>query len=107
MLSAMENLKSKGSISFSLRIGIHSGPVVAGVIGKSKFAYDIWGDTVNIASRMESNGKPGVIQVSKTMYELLKNDFDLISQDSIEIKGKGMMETFHLLGLKSTTLNTA
>ncbi len=76
MMSALKRISSKGLNQFSLRIGIHSGPVVAGVIGTTKFAYDLWGDTVNVASRMESNGKPGIIQVSKDSYELLKNEFE-------------------------------
>ena len=80
MLAVLEKLADEENENFSLRIGIHSGPVVAGVIGKSKFAYDLWGDTVNVASRMESNGQPGFIQVSKESYQLLKNDFVFLNR---------------------------
>jgi adenylate cyclase len=81
----------------SFRIGINSGPVIAGVIGHKKFTYDVWGDTVNLASRMESHGTPGKIQVSQMTYELIKNDFVLQRQGPVSIKGKGEMETWFLI----------
>jgi adenylate cyclase len=81
-----------------LRIGISSGAVVAGVIGTSKFAYDIWGDPVNMASRMEKTGLPGTIQVSECTYELLKANHTLESRGLIEIKGKGEVNTYVLIG---------
>lgn len=82
-----------------LRIGIHSGPVVAGIIGTHKFAYDLWGDTVNTASRMESGGIPGQIQVSPATYELLAgNGYTFEPRGTIEVKGKGTMETWLLKG---------
>jgi len=80
-----------------MRIGIHSGPAVAGVIGKKKFVYDLWGDAVNMAGRMESHGEAGKIQVSAATAELLKEQFDLQSRGFISIKGKGDQETFTLL----------
>ena len=86
------------------RIGINTGPVIAGVIGKQKFIYDIWGDTVNIASRMESSGSPGVIQVAPTTYELLKMSFKFEKRGRLPIKGKGDMETYFLLGSTEAVL---
>ncbi len=82
--------------SLQMRIGISSGPVVAGVIGTSKFAYDIWGDSVNMASRMEKTGLPGTIQVSETTYQLLKTHHTLESRGPIEIKGKGEVNAYLL-----------
>jgi class 3 adenylate cyclase len=83
-----------------LRIGIHVGTVVAGVIGLKKFVYDVWGDAVNIASRMETHGVPGQIQVSKVAYELLKDRYILKERGTIEIKGKQPKQTYFLLGKK-------
>ena len=83
-------------VSMQLRIGINSGPVVAGVIGKSKYIYDLWGDTVNLASRMESGGLPGVIQVTRPVYEKLKDTFTFEPRGLIEVKGKGSVEAWLL-----------
>jgi guanylate cyclase len=87
-----------GSESLTLRIGIDSGPVVAGVIGRRKFIYDLWGDTVNTASRMESHGEPGEIQVTARTYALLRDRFALQPRGRIDVKGKGEMEAYLLLG---------
>ena len=77
-----------------IRIGIHSGPAVSGVIGKSKFAFDVWGDTINTAARLESNGEPGKIHLSQRTFDLLdKNSSFNVRSQSISMKGKGVMQT--------------
>jgi len=83
-------------VEMKLRVGINSGPVVAGVIGKSKYIYDLWGDTVNLASRMESGGMPDAIQVTRSVYEKLKDEFVFESRGTIEVKGKGGVEAWLL-----------
>lgn len=83
---------------FQVRIGIHTGPVVAGVIGRKKFSYDLWGDTVNLASRMESQGEPGRIQVSTETYGLLRDGYRFEKRGSTDFKGRGRMETYWLTG---------
>lgn len=84
-----------------VRIGIDTGPVVAGVIGRAKFTYDLWGDTVNTASRMESHGVPGAIQVTERVYERLRDRYELRRRGTIEGKGKGPMTTYLLLGRRA------
>lgn len=83
-------------VTMKLRVGINTGPVVAGVIGKSKYIYDLWGDTVNLASRMESGGIPDSIQVTRPVYEKLKNQFVFEARGEIEVKGKGYVEAWLL-----------
>ncbi len=84
------------NVSMKLRVGINSGPVVAGVIGKSKYIYDLWGDTVNLASRMESGGIPDSVQVTRPVYEKLKDQFVFEARGEIEVKGKGNVEAWVL-----------
>ena len=76
-----------------LRIGLNSGPAVSGVIGKSKFAFDVWGDTINTAARLESYGSPNCVHMTRATYELLKNKEKNVQEKSIEIRGKGLMDT--------------
>ena len=96
MLDATARVAAETGEKLSLRIGLHSGPVVAGVIGRRKFAYDMWGDTVNTASRMESHGVPGAIHCTEATAMLLKGMFQLQPRGAMEIKGKGEMRTFLL-----------
>ncbi|MDK1081739.1 MAG: adenylate/guanylate cyclase domain-containing protein [Anaerolineae bacterium] len=98
MLEYCKQLPSRNGKSIEFRIGINSGPLVAGIIGRKKFQYDVWGDTVNTASRMESHGAAGRIQVSQDTHDLLENEFVLESRGKIDVKGKGVMETWYLVG---------
>jgi len=86
-------------MNLQLRIGLNSGPVVAGVIGTTKFIYDLWGDTVNLASRMESTGVPGQIQVTRAVYERLKDSYEFKSRGVVQVKGKGEIEAWLLQGV--------
>ena len=83
------------------RVGINSGPVIACVIGSKKFIYDLWGDAVNVASRMESHGNAGEIQITRDTYELIKADFDCEPRGTIQVKGKGDMEVWQQKGVRA------
>ncbi len=89
---------AKGEMAFEMRVGIHTGPVVAGIVGVKKFQYDIWGDTVNTASRMESNGAVGKVNISSETHAFLKddNDFQFEVREEIEVKGKGKMKMYYV-----------
>jgi guanylate cyclase len=94
-----EYQRKDGRLNF--RIGIGTGPVIGGVIGRQKFHYDVWGDAVNVASRMESHGLPGKIQITRGTYELLKDSCICVPRGKVLIKGKGEMETWFLEGIKA------
>lgn len=102
MKTVIQQFQSEINQPFQVRIGINTGPVVAGVIGMKKFIYDLWGDTVNVASRMESSGIPGRIQVTETVYEKLKKQYIFEPRGEIIVKGKGLMNTYWLVGRKRT-----
>lgn len=105
MQRSISKFKRGDDTSFRLRIGINTGPVVAGVIGIRKFIYDLWGDAVNVASRMESHGLAGGIQVTEATYELLKDKYSFWHRGKIFIKGRGEMDTYMLLDNKSPTVS--
>ena len=98
MRNSLANFHTEKIQSVCMRTGIHTGPAVAGVIGTKKFIYDVWGDTVNTASRMESHGVGGEIQVSEATYKVLKDKYILEQRGMIEIKGKGRLMTYWLQG---------
>ena len=97
MYDELQSFNEEYGESLDLRIGLHTGPVVAGVMGKKKFTYDLWGDAVNTASRMESHGIPGIVHLSEATYKKIKDqNFNIEDRGEIDVKGKGMMHTYIL-----------
>jgi len=100
MQQFMKILRKESENEWDIRIGIHTGPVIAGVVGSKKFSYDIWGDTVNIASRMESSGKAGEINISEVTHELVKDYFDCEYRGKLPVKYKGEIDMYFVKGIK-------
>jgi guanylate cyclase len=103
MHAAMRSVDEVGHLGLELRVGINSGPVVAGVIGRKRFLYDLWGDAVNTASRMESHGTSGRIQITRATKELLEDEFVCEPRGTISVKGKGEVEVWYLVGRRPNT----
>ena len=98
MIAKVDEYRRRTGDKVQIRIGIGTGPVVAGVIGKKKFIYDMWGDTVNVAFRLAADAPPEAVQVDMTTYRRLHNRFRFDEAHEVEIKGKGRMQVFHLIG---------
>ncbi len=101
MLQLKTAREKENKLFFEIRIGIHSGPVVAGIVGTKKFAYDIWGDTVNCAARLEAASEPGKINISETTYQLIKGEYNCNFRGEIEAKNRGKLKMYLLVNRKS------
>jgi class 3 adenylate cyclase len=100
MLESIRGTLTPAGKPLAIRIGISSGPVSAGVIGVKKFIYDLWGDTVNVASRMQSHSTEGYIQITEDVYNVIKHDFECTPRGTIQVKSKGEMSTYFLISRK-------
>jgi class 3 adenylate cyclase len=98
MIEYLENRNRTAAFKWALRVGVHSGPAVAGVVGKRKYAFDIWGDTVNVASRMESAGEVGRVNLSAYTYDLIREEFDCEYRGKLDAKGKGQIDMYFVTG---------
>jgi adenylate cyclase len=103
MREALAREHTVRDMKLEIRMGIGTGPIIAGVVGKKKFIYDLWGDTVNIASRITSEGAPGMIQTDATTYRRLRGSYDFLAPEMIHLKGKGDTEVYRLTGRKSAS----
>ena len=97
MVDYVEQRNLSASFKWSLRVGIHTGPVVAGVVGTRKFAFDVWGDTVNIASRMESSGQIGRVNISAYTYDRIREEYECEYRGKVEAKGKGAVDMYFVI----------
>lgn len=102
MVASMRVFNRRNNLTWEIRVGMHTGPLVAGIIGSKKFAYDLWGDTVNIASRLESHGEPGMIQLSQNSADLVEALFELEPRGHLALKNRGKMAAFSLVGRRAT-----
>ena len=100
MCDAMDGYNKANGTQLGMRIGVHAGPAVAGVIGVKRFLYDVWGDTVNVASRIEAAGEPGRIHVTEAVFLQARDQFDFEERAPIDVKGRGRMTTYWLAGRK-------
>lgn len=101
MIEFVNNEESGPAVKFEVRVGMNTGPVVAGIVGTKKFAYDIWGDTVNIASRLEATGEPGRMNISESTYKLVKDQFDCEYRGELDVKNRGVMKMYFVTGPRS------
>ena len=107
MSELAERRKAENRPHWTVRIGIHTGPLVAGVVGREKFAYDVWGDTVNTASRLESSGVAGKINISSAAYERVRDFFDCEYRGKVAAKNKGEIEMYFVGGIRPSLSDTA